>query len=103
MYIIDMGGCARTGPEGRAAPCPGDDPAQLIQEVTMDYDVLMQFIQTLGFPIVVCCALFWYVNKQAESHKDEIDSLRTTIQDNTTLLHEVKELISALIGKAKEL
>ena len=52
---------------------------------------------------MVCCALFWYVNKQAENHKDEIDSLRTTIQDNTTLLHEVKELISALIGKAKEL
>lgn len=73
------------------------------EEVIMDYDVLMQFIQTLGFPIVVCCALFWYVNKQAENHKDEIDSLRTTIQDNTTLLHEVKELISALIGKAKEL
>lgn len=73
------------------------------KEVIMDYDVLMQFIQTLGFPIVVCCALFWYVNKQAENHKDEIDSLRTTIQDNTTLLHEVKELISALIGKAKEL
>lgn len=73
------------------------------KEVIMDYDVLMQFIQTLGFPIVVCCALFWYVNKQAESHKDEIDSLRETIQDNTTLLHEVKELISALIGKAKEL
>ncbi len=69
----------------------------------MDYDMIMNFITTLGFPIVVCCALFWYVNKQAESHKDEIDSLRETIQDNTTLLHEVKELISALIGKAKEL
>lgn len=69
----------------------------------MDYNAIMQFIQTLGFPIVVCCALFWYVNKQNENHKDEINSLRETIQDNTTLLHEVKELISTLIGKAKEL
>lgn len=65
--------------------------------------MIMNFITTLGFPIVVCCALFWYINKMNESHKDEIDSLRETISDNTTLLHEVKELISALIGRAKEL
>lgn len=69
----------------------------------MDYEMIMNFITTLGFPIVVCCALFWYINKMNESHKDEIDSLRETIADNTTLLHEVKELISALIGRAKEL
>lgn len=69
----------------------------------MDYEMIMNFITTLGFPIVVCCALFWYINKMNESHKDEIDSLRETISDNTTLLHEVKELISALIGRAKEL
>ena len=67
----------------------------------MDYDMIINFISTLGFPIVVCCALFWWVNKQAEAHKEEIDSLRTTIQDNTTLLHEVKELISALIQREK--
>lgn len=69
----------------------------------MDYEMIMNFITTLGFPIVVCCALFWYINKMSESHKQEIDSLRETISDNTTLLHEVKELISALIGRAKEL
>ena len=94
----------RTPPEADATPCPGDDPGPFISRgYTMDYNAIMQFIQTLGFPIVVCCALFWYVNKQNENHKDEIDSLRETIQDNTTLLHEVKELISALIGKTKEL
>ena len=65
----------------------------------MDYEMLMTFITTLGFPIVVCCALFWYINKMSESHKEEIDLLRETITDNTTLLHEVKELISALIQR----
>lgn len=67
----------------------------------MDYDLIMNFITTLGFPIVVCCALFWYINKMSESHKEEIDSLRETITDNTTLLHEVKELISALIQRER--
>lgn len=69
----------------------------------MDYEMISNFITTLGFPIVVCCALFWYVNKQSEAHKEEIDTLRTTIQDNTTLLHEVKELISTLIQKAGQI
>ena len=70
-----------------------------MEVVIMDYEMLMTFITTLGFPIVVCCALFWYINKMSESHKEEIDSLRETITDNTTLLHEVKELISALIQR----
>lgn len=65
----------------------------------MDYDLITNFITTLGFPIVVCCALFWYINKMSESHKEEINSLRETITDNSTLLHEVKELISALIQR----
>lgn len=62
----------------------------------MDYEMIINAISTLGFPIVVCAALFWYVNKQNENHKDEIDALRTTIQDNTNILHELKELIKVL-------
>ena len=62
----------------------------------MDYEMIINAISTLGFPIVVCAALFWYVNKQNENHKDEIAALRTTIQDNTNILHELKELIKVL-------
>lgn len=65
----------------------------------MDYELLMNFITTLGFPIVVSCALFWYINKQNENHKEEIDTLRNTITDNTTILHELKELIETLAAK----
>lgn len=63
----------------------------------MDPQVLMQAVTTLGFPIVACIALFWYVNKQNENHKEEISTLRETLQDNTNILHELKELISALV------
>lgn len=65
----------------------------------MDYELLMNFISTLGFPIVVACALFWYINKQNENHKEEINALRNTITDNTTILHELKELIKAIADK----
>lgn len=56
----------------------------------------MNMISTLGFPIVVAVALFWYINKQNENHKEEINGLRETIQDNTNILHELKELIKVL-------
>lgn len=62
----------------------------------MDIQMVMNMISTLGFPIVVAVALFWYINKQNENHKEEINGLRETIQDNTNILHELKELIKVL-------
>ena len=67
--------------------------------IVMDYDIIISAISTLGFPIVVSAALFWYVNKQQENHKEEITALRDTIQENTTILHELKELIKVIAEK----
>ena len=61
-----------------------------------DPTIIENLISTVGFPIAVSCALFWYINKQGESHKDEIDALRETINENTNILHELKELIKAI-------
>ena len=65
----------------------------------MDYDIIMQAITTVGFPIVVCAALFWYIYKKDEQHHKEVETLRTTIAENTTLIREVKELIKLIAGK----
>ena len=62
----------------------------------MDPSIVESLISTLGFPIAVSCALFWYINKQGESHKEEINALRETINENTNILHELKELIKSL-------
>lgn len=62
----------------------------------MDMQLITNMISTLGFPIVVAVALFWYINKQNENHREEINGLRETIQDNTNILHELKELIKVL-------
>ena len=65
----------------------------------MEPDIIMNAISTLGFPIVVCAALFWYINKQNENNKEEITALRSTIEENTNIIHEVKELIKLIAGK----
>lgn len=62
----------------------------------MDYDLIISAISTLGFPIITACALFWYINKQNENHREEINALRDTIGENTNILHELKELIKVI-------
>ena len=65
----------------------------------MDVQVIGQLIASLGFPIVACCAMFWMVNKNEERHKDEIGDLRKTIEDNTSVLVSLKELIQIIVNK----
>lgn len=65
----------------------------------MDAQVIGQLIASLGFPIVAAAAMFWMVNKNEERHKDEIDSMRKTIDENTSVLTSIKELIQILINR----
>ena len=65
----------------------------------MDVQVIGQLIASLGFPIVAAAAMFWMVNKNEERHKDEIGDLRKTIEDNTSVLSSLKELIQIIVNK----
>lgn len=65
----------------------------------MDIQVIGQLVASLGFPIVACGAMFWMVNKQEERHKEEMDGMRKTIEDNTNVLISLKDLIQIMINK----
>lgn len=65
----------------------------------MDIQVIGQLVASLGFPIVACGAMFWMVNKQEERHNDEITKLSKTLEDNTTVLQSLKDLIQILINR----
>ena len=67
----------------------------------MDAQIIGQLIASLGFPIVAAAAMFWMVNKNEERHKDEIDSMRKTVEENTSVLTSLKDLIQLLINKEK--
>ena len=41
----------------------------------MDIQVIGQLVASLGFPIVASAALFWFINKQEERHKEEMDGV----------------------------
>lgn len=57
----------------------------------MDTNALVQIISNLGFPIAMCGALFWYINKQTELHKDEMHELKQSIDNNTLIITKLYE------------
>lgn len=62
----------------------------------MDYSSIIQLINGVGFPIACCVALFYQNTKQSESHKTEMNELKTVIENNTLILRELTTKIDDL-------
>lgn len=88
----------------------------------MDVDSIVQIINSVGFPIVACCGLFYFINKTMAENtsatkeladgmqeinrtlsnldgtlndlKEMIEENRDKIEDNTAKTEEIKELVS---------
>ena len=67
----------------------------------MDVNTLLQAVGSLGFPIAACCILFYYLNQERESHKQEMDSVTKALNDNTTVMVQLKEMIQTILGLKK--
>lgn len=67
----------------------------------MDITAITQFIGSVGFPIVCCVGLFWYITKITDQHKEEMNTMRQSLEANTTVLTEIKTFIQAIVGKDK--
>ena len=67
----------------------------------MDLELIGQLVTTLGFPIVMCGALFWFVNKQEERRKEELEGMRKALTENTTVLSSLKDLIQVILTKVE--
>lgn len=59
----------------------------------MDFTVISQLIGSLGFPIVACCAMFYMYNRQTEAHKEEMNKFTEAINNNTSTINELMNLI----------
>ena len=66
----------------------------------MDFNTVITAIGSLGFPIVACLALGWYVKYQTDNnnkqiaemqkeHKDEIGKVTEALQNNTLALQRL--------------
>lgn len=60
----------------------------------MDLAVLLQAINTVGFPITACGVLLWQNMKQAERFDQQLRELETVITNNTNVLIELSTKIN---------
>ena len=68
-----------------------------VKNYYMDANGIISLISNVSFPVAVCIALFYYMEKQNERHENETDKLNETVQSNTKVLTELCTLIKTLI------
>lgn len=56
---------------------------------TVEY--IIQIVNNVGFPIAVCVTCFWYINKQAEQHKEEMNKINDALNNNTIALTKLTD------------
>jgi len=61
-------------------------------------DEIVTAISTVGFPIVCTLILLYLLVKENEQHKEEMISIKDTIQNNTIVLSELKQLLNDLLN-----
>lgn len=72
----------------------------------MDANAVIQIISTVGFPIVACSAMGWYVKYNNDKfqtilmdtntkHKQEMDNIVTAINNNTLVMQKLIDKMEA--------
>lgn len=59
----------------------------------MDPSAISTLIGTLGFPIACVIAMFYMWNKEREDHKNEMEKVTQALNNNTTALIKIEELL----------
>ena len=55
----------------------------------MDAATVTQIVSSVGFPIACCIFLFWNQNRSEERHKDEVEKLRASLDNNTKVMNKI--------------
>lgn len=62
----------------------------------MDMSALIEAISTVGFPVVMCAAMFWRLEKTEEEHNTQVSRIVEAISDNTK---EIAVLLDRIGGE----
>ena len=55
----------------------------------MDVSLLTQLVGSLGFPIAMCIAMLWMLNKVTEQHREEMAKITEALNNNTVALSQL--------------
>ena len=54
---------------------------------------LVEMINSVGFPIVATCMMAYLLLNEQKAHKEEMKELQKTIENNTLIITELKQLL----------
>ena len=60
----------------------------------MDTQAITTMIGSLGFPIVMCIIMIKLIFTMEESHKEEIDALKESLNNNTNVLARLETMLN---------
>lgn len=59
----------------------------------MDPVTIIEIVNTVGFPIACVVAMFFMLNKERETHKEETDKMIEALNNNTLVLESIKAIL----------
>lgn len=67
----------------------------------MDTQTLTQLVSSVGFPIVACLIMWKALQDSTAAHKEEMDAMRESLNQNTVVLAELKQMMQDLRDAAR--
>lgn len=68
----------------------------------MDAQEIISVIGSLGFPIVMCIIMIKLIFTMEESHKEEVNSLKESLNNNTNVLTKLETMLSIYMKDNEE-
>ena len=68
----------------------------------MDAQGITSMIGSLGFPIVMCIIMIKLIFTMEESHKEEISSLKESLNNNTNVLARLETMLNIYMKDNEE-
>ena len=63
-------------------------------------NTLSQVISQVGFPIVMCGVLFWYMTKQDERQEEQNQRMMESLNNLSMVITELKQKINDWMGQS---
>ncbi len=63
-------------------------------------NTLAQLVSTVGFPIVMCGVLFWYMYKQDERQSEQNQRMMESLNNLSMVITELKQKINDWMGQS---
>ena len=67
----------------------------------MDINTITTIISTVGFPIACCIYLVYNTNKIEERHRNEVDKLRESLDNNTKVMNKICAVLKVDIDEGE--